>query len=141
MVGADHKSQLIVANDDSSCYDVSSERGDSFMSDDAVIEILKIIQSSIVALDNRVVALDNRVVALHERVAALDEKFTRQYTILAQDVRMIRAGIHDMVKTRVTVGEVDALHEDMTRMELGLADLVVRMNALEHPRKSEHPRE
>jgi hypothetical protein len=50
------------------------------------MEILQRIQASIVALDNRVVALD--------------EKFTRQNTILAQDVRMIRAGIQDMVRTR-----------------------------------------
>jgi hypothetical protein len=123
MVGADRKLQLHIADDGIACHISPSqpERGDDFMADDAVMEILNRIQASIVALDHR--------------VAALDEKFTRQYTILAQDVRIIRAAIQDMVTTRVTAGEVDVLHEDMSRMQLGLADVVIRVEALEHPRE------
>jgi hypothetical protein len=116
MAGADSKLQLSIADDGTACYIFPSQpgRGSDFMADDAVIEILNKIQASIVALD---------------------EKFTRHHTILAQDVRMIRGGIRDMVMTRVTAGEVDVLHEDMSRMQLGLADLVIRMEAVEHPKK------
>ncbi len=80
------------------------------MADDAVMEILKRIQASIVAMD---------------------EKFTRQNIVLAQDVRFIRAGIQDMVRTRVTAGEVDVLHEDMSKLELGLTALTIRVERLE----------
>jgi len=118
MVCADKKLQPDLAGKDSACYPAFSqpERVAGVMADDAVLEILKGIQSSI---------------------AALDEKFTTQYTILAQDVRMIRGGIRDMIKTRVTAGEVDALHEDMTRMQLGLADLATRVEVLEGHRHHE----
>jgi hypothetical protein len=49
---------------------------------------------------------------------------------------MMRGAIGDMVKTRVTAGEVDASHEDMNRMQQGLADLMSRVDVLE-----QHPRE
>jgi hypothetical protein len=127
MAGADSKLQLSISGDGAACYISPSQpgRGSDFMADDAAIEILKKIQASIVALDDKTQA----------SLVALDEKFTRHHTILAQDVRMIRGGIRDMVMTRVTAGEVDVLHEDMSRMQLGLADLVIRMEAVEHPKK------
>jgi hypothetical protein len=116
MASADPKSQFIVADNDTSRYNlpVGPGLGNNFMADDAVVEILKRIQASIVALD---------------------EKFTRQNTMLSQDVRMIRAGIQDMVRTRVTGGEVDVLHEDMSRLQLGLTDLTIRVEALEHSKE------
>ena len=127
MASADPKSQFIVAENDASRYNfpVGSERRDNFMADDAVMEILKRIQVSIAALDERT----------QKSLAALDEKFTRQNTILGQDVRMIRAGIQDIVRTRVTAGEVDVLHEDMSRLQLGLTDLTIRVEALEHSKE------
>jgi hypothetical protein len=127
MVGADKQSQLILAEDSAACYVRPSqpERGDGVMADDAVMEILKRIQASIVALDEKTQA----------SLAALDKKFTTQYTILAQDARMIRVGIHDMVRTRVTAGEMDALHEDVDRLQQGLADLMARVDVLEHTKQ------
>jgi hypothetical protein len=95
------------------------------MADDAVMEVLLRIQASIVTLDQKIATLDQKIVGL-------DEKFTTQYTILAQDVRMIRGGIHDMVRTRVTAGEMDSLHEDVNRMQQGLAALTMRVDILEH---------
>jgi hypothetical protein len=76
----------------SSQYVSPDTRGEGMMVDDAVLKILQVIQSFITALDRR--------------VQALDEKVTRQHAILSQDIRMIRAAIHDMSETRVTKGEI-----------------------------------
>ena len=51
------------------------------MADDAVLQILQTILDSLAALDRR--------------IEAVDQKVTRQHAILTQDVRMIRAAIHD----------------------------------------------
>jgi hypothetical protein len=127
MVGVNSNAQLILASEDAACYGAISqpERGEGTMADDAVMEVLVRIQASIVTLDQKIATLDQKIVGL-------DEKFTTQYTILAQDVRMIRGGIHDMVRTRVTAGEMDSLHEDVNRMQQGLAALTMRVDILEH---------
>jgi ubiquinone biosynthesis protein UbiJ len=84
------------------------------MANDVVLEILKTLQRSI---------------------AALDHKVTRQHAILTQDVRMIRAAIHDMGETRVTEGEIVALHEDVNRVQQGLDELATRVESLEGQRQ------
>jgi hypothetical protein len=81
------------------------------------LEILKALQRSIATLDHK--------------VATLDHKVTKQHAILTQDVRMIRAAIHDMGETRVTEGEMVALHEDVNRVQQGLDELATRVGILE----------
>jgi ubiquinone biosynthesis protein UbiJ len=71
---------------------------------------------------------------IHANLAGLDRKVTGQFNVLSQDVRMIRAAIHDMGETRVTEGEVEVLHEDLTRVQQSLADLTARVEELEAQR-------
>jgi hypothetical protein len=40
--------------------------------------------------------------------------------ILLQEVGEIRAAVNDIERTRVSVGEIEALHSDVTRMQRGL---------------------
>ncbi len=80
------------------------------MADEVVFEILKGIQRAI---------------------SVLDQKVTRQHAVLTQDIRMIRAAIHDMGETRVTEGEIVALHEDVNRVQQRVDDLVTRVEMLE----------
>jgi hypothetical protein len=98
-------------------------RGVDSMADDAVLNILVTIQASIAALDQKVAVLDQKVGALDQKIATLDNKVDRRYAILSQDVRLIRGGVQDMVKTRVTAGEVDVLHEDMNRVQQRLENI------------------
>jgi hypothetical protein len=127
MAGAEKKLQPDIADDNIACHimPVQPERGDDAMADDAVMEILKRIQASIAAMDEKFTT----------QLAAMDEKFTRQNIVLAQDVRFIRGGIQDMARTRVTAGEVDVLHEDLSKLELGLTALTIRVEALEHAKQ------
>lgn len=55
----------------------------------------------------------------------------RNTAILIQDVRMIRTAIDDMGATRVSVGEVNVLHEDVNRVIERVALLESRIAALE----------
>jgi hypothetical protein len=57
--------------------------------------------------------------------------------VLAQDVRMIRATIHDMGETRPTEGELTSLHEDVNRFQHDLIDLKTRVGVLEGQRPIE----
>jgi hypothetical protein len=106
-----------IENDRSSCYVPLFNKGEGLMAEDAVLQILMTIQASIAALDNK--------------VAALDSKVDRHFAVVTQDIRLIRGGIHDMVKTRVTTGEVDALHEDVNRVQQRIDALGMRVEILE----------
>jgi ubiquinone biosynthesis protein UbiJ len=75
--------------------------------------------------------LDRKIDALDHKVDALDHKVTTQHAILTQDVRMIRSTIHDMGKTRVTEGEIVALHEDVNRVQQRLENIAMRVEMLE----------
>ena len=83
------------------------------MTDDAVMPILRMIQENLAALDRKVSGQG------------------RDLAMVMQDVRMIRAAIHDMGETRVTEGEVTVLHEDVSRVQNRLTDLEVRIEVLE----------
>jgi hypothetical protein len=52
-------------------------------------------------------------------------------TDVRQDTRMIRATFADIGETRVTAGEVAALHEDFNRVQNRMRDLEVRVEQLE----------
>lgn len=70
-------------------------------------------------------------------LAALNRKVSTQGRDLSdvkQDVRMIRAAIHDMGETRVTEGEITVLHEDINRVQQRLQDLELRVEELEDRR-------
>jgi hypothetical protein len=118
------------------------KRGDSPMADDTVLNILQTILASLAAVDRRIETVERRMGAVERKVDlverkvdAVDQKVTRQHAILTQDVRIIRAAIHDMCATHVTKGEVAALHEDVDRVQQRLDDLAMRVEMLEGQRQ------
>ena len=86
------------------------------MADDIVVPILRTIQADLAALNRKVSAQG------------------RDLSDVKQDVRMIRAAIHDMGETRVTEGEITVLHEDVNRVQQRLQDLELRVEELEDHR-------
>ena len=97
------------------------------MPEDAVIVILRNIQAELAALPG----LTADVAGLRQLLTAIDRKFTREFEIVKQDIRMIRSTIHDMGETRVTEGEIAVLHEDFGRVETRLSNLEMRVEQLE----------
>ena len=55
----------------------------------------------------------------------------RALAVLQRDSRMIRAAVNDMARTNLTSGEVEALHEDVDRVQGEVAELSVRVAAIE----------
>jgi len=83
------------------------------MPDDLILEILKAIQSDMSTMKNDIAQL--------KRDAAEQKQITN---VLIQDGRMIRAALADLGKTRVSAGEIEAIHGDLN-------DLTVRVARLE----------
>jgi len=90
------------------------------MADELVLEILKGLQSGMARLQAAVTNMQDDL----SRVKGTISKLEIGQNILTQDVRMIRAGLADLGLTRVSAGEIEAIHSDIN----GLVD---RMNALE----------
>ena len=51
--------------------------------------------------------------------------------VLQRDVRMVRAAINDMGKTNITAGEVEAMHEDIDRVQLRQTEIETRLATVE----------
>jgi hypothetical protein len=51
--------------------------------------------------------------------------------ILLQDTRMLRAALNDVAKENVTPGEVEALHEDLSRLQQQVSHLNARLAVVE----------
>jgi hypothetical protein len=51
--------------------------------------------------------------------------------ILLQDTRMLRAALNDVAKESVTPGEVEALHEDLSRLQQQVSELTARLAIVE----------
>jgi ubiquinone biosynthesis protein UbiJ len=55
----------------------------------------------------------------------------RALTVLQQDMRPLRAAFNDFARTNVTVGEVEAFHSDVNRVQAENAELQARLAIVE----------
>jgi chromosome segregation ATPase len=55
----------------------------------------------------------------------------RTVTVIQQEVRSLRAAFNDFALTNPTVGEIDALHTDVNRVQAENAELAARVMTLE----------
>jgi ubiquinone biosynthesis protein UbiJ len=99
---------------------------------DAVLEVLKVIQGDIAGMKGDVAGLkaDMTTVKIELRV------HSRTLDILLQEGRLLRAGVNDLAKEKVTPGEVEAIHHDLNRLQRDMSALTVRVDMMEE--KAEH---
>jgi hypothetical protein len=99
------------------------------------------------AVDARFNAVDARFDAVDARFNAVDEKLAvlppmrahldglplinRAVTVLQQDSRSLKAAFNDFAATNMTVGEIQALHDDVNRVQAENADLAVKVATLQ----------
>jgi hypothetical protein len=58
--------------------------------------------------------------------------FVRQSIImLQQDTRLLRAAVNDFARTNLTAGEIQALHDDVNRVQSQNTELEIRMTIAE----------
>jgi hypothetical protein len=50
---------------------------------------------------------------------------------LRRDVRMVRTAINDMARTDISAGEVEALHQDIDRVQTEQLELAIRLATVE----------
>ena len=63
----------------------------------------------------------------------------RALTVLQQDLRGLRAAFNDFARTNVTVGEIEALHTDVNRVQAENAELAARLATLERLMREQRP--
>jgi len=93
------------------------------MTDDATLAALKSIQTT---LAEHTVALGQvRAISISIKLHG------KMLNDIQQDVRDIRAAVGDMERTRLTAGEADALHLDLSRLQETVSALAVRVGVFE----------
>ena len=75
------------------------------MPEDIVLEMLKSIQSDMAAMKHDMSGMQQHIAEL-----------TIGQNVLVQEGRMIRAAQNDLGKTRVSAGEVEAMHTDINEL-------------------------
>jgi hypothetical protein len=96
---------------------------------DLVLEILKDIQQRMSRMETKVAVLP--------RLEAEAATLVRAVSGLQQDARMIRAAVNDMAHTRVSTGEVEALHTELDQLRANVHEHETRLYMLEHPGPAE----
>jgi len=101
---------------------------------DLVLEILKDIQGRLARVETTVGVLPQleTTTSVLPRLEAEVATLVRAATGLQQDVRMIRASVNDMAHTRVSSGEVEALHFELDQLRTEVREHETRLNMLEH---------
>lgn len=56
---------------------------------------------------------------------------SRRLEIMQQDIRMLRAALNDFAKTNVSSGEIEAIHEDLNRLQHQALEFDARLSNLE----------
>jgi len=108
------------------------------MAENGVIEILRSIQADIAGVKADMTGLKHDMAGLKADNADAKAELRSHsdvLNILLQEVREVRAAVNDIERTRVSAGEIEALHHDVTRMQRGLSDLTVRMERVEERRR------
>jgi len=96
---------------------------------DLVLEILKDLQRQM---------SDVRAgMAVLPRLEATTATLVRAVAGLQQDVRMIRAAVNDMAHTRVSTGEIEAMHTELDQLRESVQEHETRLYMLEHPHPAE----
>jgi prefoldin subunit 5 len=56
---------------------------------------------------------------------------SRSLTVLQQEMRALKAAFNDFARTNVTVGEIEALHADVNKVQAENTDLAHRLATVE----------
>ncbi|MBV8567257.1 MAG: hypothetical protein JO366_11475 [Methylobacteriaceae bacterium] len=92
------------------------------MADDLMLQILRGLQGDMAEIRHDVATLKQDLATVKQDVATLKVN----NNILVQDGRMIRAALADIGKTRVSAGEIEAMHADINGLMERVAALESR---------------
>jgi chromosome segregation ATPase len=95
---------------------------------------LEMLRNELSPIRGAIATLQQQVGDVRERLDSIDihmKSADRNITILLQDTRMIRAAVNDIAREHVSAGEVEALHQDVTRLAERMSTVEVRLDQLE----------
>jgi hypothetical protein len=97
---------------------------------DAIADLKVAVERRFAAMEER---FDERLAVLAPMRAQLDSlpMINRAVTVVQQEVRAVRAAFNDFALTNPTVGEIEALHQDVNRVQAENAELAVKVTTLE----------
>jgi ubiquinone biosynthesis protein UbiJ len=87
---------------------------------DEVLEILAMIQGEIAGLKAEMMAVVTEL-RVHSET----------FDVLLQEGRMLRSAVSDPSRRNVSRGEVEAIHQDLTRLRNDMSALTVRIDMIE----------
>lgn len=93
------------------------------MTEDRMVEILEGIRAELKAMRGDMASMRGHL----DGMPLLHRNLTNAH----QDIRMLRAAFNDFALTNVTKGEIEALHEDVNRVQADNATLAARMETAE----------
>jgi hypothetical protein len=91
------------------------------------------------AMDRRLATMDERLASLDARLSSLPVQaqfegtppLNRAYAVTRQEIRALRATFNDFTLRAPTAGEIDALHQDVNRVQAENAELARKVATLE----------
>jgi hypothetical protein len=100
---------------------------------DAIADFRAAVERRFTAMEERFGSVDERLAVLAPMRAQLDSRpmINRTVTVVQQEVRAVRAAFNDFALTNPTVGEIEALHQDVNRVQAENAELAVKVSTLE----------
>jgi hypothetical protein len=114
---------------------------------DAIADFRAAVERRFTAVDERFGSVDGRLSSVQQRLDAVDERLAvlapmraqldslpminRTVTVVQQEVRAVRAAFNDFALTNPTVGEIEALHQDVNRVQAENAELAVKVTTPE----------
>jgi len=96
---------------------------------DLTLEALRAeLRGQLTPIRDRLERIENRL----ERIEN-EQAFTRRAVVAPQqDTRSLKAAFNDFARVQPTSGEIEALHEEVNRVEAQNAELQIRLDGLEH---------
>lgn len=93
------------------------------MTEDRMVQILEGIRTELKAIRGDMASMRAHL----DGMPLLHRNLTNAH----QDIRMLRAAFNDFALTNVTKGEIEALHDDVNRVQAESATLAARMETAE----------
>lgn len=77
----------------------------------------------------------DRVAADLTAVKTEQRSYSRTLNILVREGRLVRAAVNDIAKEKVTPGEMEAVHDDLTQLRREVDSLTARIEIVEERQK------
>ena len=111
---------------------------------DAIADLKTTMDHRFEAVDGRFDAVDGRFTAIDGRLDAIEEQLAPMraqldglplinpaVTVIQQEARALKSAFNDFALTNPTTGEIQALHEDVNRVQAENAELARKVATLE----------